>query len=330
MNVRRVDLNLLRVFDAVLRHRSIVGASRELSITPSAVSHALARLRSAISDPLFVAAEAGMEPTPRALELAPHVSGALLRIDTALQLQPFDPAQAVRTFRIAMSEYAAGTVLPPLLERLRQCAPNVDLRVFPFSRADTVRQVDDGRLDLVVGWFAELPPRMRRALLWQDVESLIARPDHPLTRREVTRDSLFEFPHIVVELTGSGDQHDEGFLDDRGVFRRVWVERLLLDTQTRGGDVIGRAAVSVPHYSVVIPIVRRTDLLATLPRRYCEDAVRRGHVAWIPLPYEPVVGRLEAVWHQRGDADAALQWLVAEAQRATGASAAAEDDSGRG
>ncbi|PZP59176.1 LysR family transcriptional regulator [Pseudoxanthomonas winnipegensis] len=318
MTLRRIDLNLFRVFEAVLKHRSIVGASRELSITPSAVSHAIARLRASLADPLFVPCESGMEPTARALELAPHVQGGLERIDLALRSRPFVAHEAVRTFRLAMSDYAALTILPPLIQRLQTQAPGIDLRVFPFSRSDTVRQIDDGRLDLVVGWFTELPPRMRRVLLWKDVESIIARAGHPLAGRPVTREDLLRYPHVVVELTGSGDLHEEGYLAERGVTQRVWLERLLLDTREDGGAIIGRAALSVPHYAEVIPVVMASDMLATLPLGYTRPAVEQGQVVHIPLPYEPVVGTLEAIWHQRSDDDAALNWLIRQAREATG------------
>ncbi len=314
MNIRRVDLNLFRVFEAVLKHRSIVGASRELSITPSAVSHAIARLRSALSDPLFIAADGSMEPTARALELAPHVQGGLGRIDDALRAKPFTPEETVRTFRLAMSDYAGLTILPALVQRLRELAPGIDLRVFPFSRTDTVRQVDDGRLDVVVGWFTDLPDRMSRALLWTDIECIIVSARHPLVDRQVTRQDLLEYPHVVVELTGSGEPPDEGFLEERGVLRRVWVERLLLDTRGEDGAVVGRAAVSVPHYAAVIPMVAATDLIATLPTRYTDSAVEAGIVVRLPLPYEPIRGSLEAIWHHRNDDDPALRWLIQQAE----------------
>ncbi|MFT3762299.1 MAG: LysR family transcriptional regulator [Pseudoxanthomonas sp.] len=310
MPLQRIDLNLFRVFEAVLEHGSIVGAARALSVTPSAVSHAIARLREALGDPLFIATDQGMKPTPRALELAPHVQGGLERIDMALKSRKFSPDTAVRTFRIAMSEYSGGIVLPHLVGRLQQAASGIDLRIFPFDNVDTIKQIDDGRLDAVVGWFTDLPSRLRRRLLWRDVESIIARHGHPLTQRSITREALLEYPHAVVELSGSGDSYDDGFARERGAVMRVWLERLLLDTRDEGAQVVGRAAISLPHYANVVSIVACTDLLATLPASYAAPAVADGRVVYLPLPYEPVVGHLEAVWHERSDSDEALQWLL--------------------
>ncbi|HEY9100640.1 LysR family transcriptional regulator [Chitinimonas sp.] len=313
MALRRVDLNLFRVFEAVMRHRSIRAASRELHITPSAVSHALSRLRVSLGDNLFVASETGMEPTARALELAPHVRGGLERIDAALRSASFEPAQSMRTFRIAASDYACSVVLPQLVAQVARSAPQIDIRVFPFSRLDTIRQLDDGRIDIVIGWFNDLPQRMHRKLICEDNEALVVRRGHPLASGELSRERLLAYPHVVVELTGSNEPTQDGFLQDLGVSRRVWVERLLLELG--GGDaegLVGRAAVSVPHYASVLPLIEASDMVATLPRRYVQAAAEQGRVAVLDIPFEPLIGRLEAIWHQRGEQDEGLQWLIGE------------------
>jgi DNA-binding transcriptional LysR family regulator len=108
VSLHQVDLNLFRVFEAVMKHRSITCASRDLYLTPSAVSHALSRLRAVLSDKLFIAGETGMEPTARALELAPHVRGGLARIDAALTGQTVAPVNVRRTFPIAASDYGGA------------------------------------------------------------------------------------------------------------------------------------------------------------------------------------------------------------------------------
>ncbi|GAB3256744.1 LysR family transcriptional regulator [Chitinimonas naiadis] len=312
MAPRRIDLNLFRVFEAVMRHRSIRGASQELCITPSAVSHALTRLRTALGDSLFVATETGMAPTARALELAPQLRAGLARIDAALQAALFDPTQSQRTFRLAASDYACTVVLPHLVRYLARTAPQIDLRVFPFNRLDTIRQLDDGRLDIVIGWFNDLPQRMCRLPLWEDYEAIVVRAGHPLAEGPVTRERLLAYPHVVVELTGSNEQTQDGFLDDLGVSRRVWIERLLLELGNDTNGPTGRAAVAVPHYASVLPLLESTDLVATLPRSYVLPAVAKGSVVLLPLPFEPLRGRLDVIWHQRGNQDEGLQWLIKE------------------
>lgn len=316
MNIRRVDLNLFRVFEAVMKHRGVAGAARELSLTPSAVSHALARLRSTLSDALFVPGADGMEPTPRALEIAPHVCAGLAKINAALPHEAFSPATAVRTFRVAMSDYSATMLLPRLAGRLADEAPGIDVRVLPFSRTDTMRLLDEGRLDMVIGWFADdLPGRLRCTCLWEDVETLLARAGHPLTRREVTREALAEYRHVVVELSGSGEPGETGYLEERGSSRRAWIERLLLDLRNDGDTLVGRATLSVPHFASVLPIVAQSDMIATLPRGYVQAALQHGDVVSLPLPYAPMVGRLQAIRHERSDRDAALSWLTRRMSR---------------
>ena len=311
VSLHQVDLNLFRVFEAVMKHRSITSASRDLYLTPSAVSHALSRLRAVLSDKLFVAGETGMEPTARALELAPHVRGGLERIDAALTGQQFVPADARRTFRIAATDYGTQTVLPRLVARLGSSAPFIDLRIFPLNRPDAMRQLDEGRIDIAISCFGELASNIRRHVLATDTEAVIVRPGHPLTRATVTVPRLLEYPHVVVELTGSTSPGQSGYVDERGVSRRVWLEHLLLEQRQEGSNA-GRAAVSVPHYSSVIPLVQASDMVATLPLSLAMPAVANGSVVLLKLPYEPHKENLEAIWLQSAEADAGLRWLIGE------------------
>ncbi len=294
-----------------MQHRSVSGASQELGVTASAVSHALSRLRQALGDELFIPGESGMEPTARALELAPNIRDELERIDGAVSFKPFVPTESLRTFRIAATDYAAVTILPRLVGRLAETAPQIDLRVFPFSRTDVVRHLDDGRIDFVMGWFGDLPDRMRRATIMMEKEAMVVRTGHPLTAGPVTKERLFGFPHIVVELTGTEETAADGFFDDRGVFRRVWIERLLIEGDGDQG-LVGRVAVSVPHYAAVPPMLCATDMVATLPGRLARAAVQQGSLVMLDLPYEPLAVPIEALWHHRTERDAGAQWLLGE------------------
>lgn len=293
-------------------HRSVSGAGRELGVTPSAASHALSRLRQALGDELFVPGEAGMEPTARALDLAPGIRGGLALIDEAITVGPFVPAESVRTFRIAATEYGAVQLLAPSAGRLARAAPEIELRILPYGRMDVIQQLDDGRLDLVLGWFGEVPDRMRRRVVVEDREAVVVRPGHPLTEGPVTLERIFAFPFLVVELTGTEEQAVEGFLDDRGVWRRVWIDRLLIETGNGREDLVGHVAVSVPYYAAVPPMLAATDMVATLPLSLARRAAEEGRLAVLDLPYEPLAVQVEAVWHQRADRDAGLQWLIAE------------------
>ncbi len=312
MSLQRIDLNLFRVFEAILQQRSIIGAAKTLGVTPSAVSHALSRLRRSLDDELFVHGGDGMEPTSRAVELAPSIRDGLGRIDDAIGVKPFVPSESARTFRISASDYGAIAVLPALVRRLCEVAPQIELRVFPYNRVDVVQHLDEGRIDVVIGWFSDLPPRMRRTSLLVEKEAVVVRRGHPLTKEPVTLERLLLFPYVVVEVTGSEEQATDGFMDERGVWRRVWIDRLLIETSAKDKDVVGHVAVSLPHYAAVPDILAGTDMVATLPERLAVRAADQGVLTILDLPYEPLIVDVEAIWHSRGERDAGLQWLLGE------------------
>jgi DNA-binding transcriptional LysR family regulator len=311
MNLRNVDLNLLHVFDAVMKHRSVAQAAQLLSLSPSAVSHALGRLRHALKDELFVRGEAGMQPTPRALELAAPVRGSLALLEQALVAAPFVPAESIRTFRLATGDYVCALILPALVQRFAQRAPHIDLKISPVNRLDVARQLDGRAVDVVVGWFDSLPAGLRRKPLVQERGVLVVREGHPLTQRVVTAEHLFDFPHVVVELTGTQDMRDDGFLDDHGVVRRVWMERVVLEARGRP-DLSARVAVSVPHFAAVPPLLRMSDMVATLPLRLAQSEVSRAGLVMLDPSLEPGTIMVEAVWHSRDDGDRGLCWLLDE------------------
>ena len=310
MSLRKIDLNLFRVFDAVMQHRSVSAASRDLRITPSAVSHALARLRQTLEDDLFVSGETGMEPTPRAIQLASGIRNGLDNFEAAVGAPIFDPSRAVRTFRLAATDYASIVLLPALVARLTEAAPQIDLRVLPAGRVDVIRQLDEGRIDFVFGWFKDIPDRLRQITILEDSEILVVRTGHPLTEGPVTKERLAEFPHIVVELTGSEGQAVDGFYDERGAVRRVWIERLLLEMSEGDDGLIGRVAVSVPHYLAAPPLLLASDMVVTLPRRLARHVVEQAPLTMLEPPGQLLIGTLDAVWHQRSDQDAGSRWFI--------------------
>ncbi|CCE10547.1 Transcriptional regulator, LysR family [Bradyrhizobium sp. STM 3843] len=312
MAIRRVDLNLFRVFEAIMRHRSVAGAARELNITPSAVSHALARLRQLLDDQLFILAETGMTPTARALELAPDINEGLRRFAEAVTSRSFDPLRSARTFRIAMSDYAGMTLLPLIADKVGKMGPNINLRIFPLSRLDLVANLDSGQVEMAVGWFGNLPRRMRRMPVLAESEALVVRVGHPLTASEITMERLFAFPHVVVELTGSEARPADGFIEEQGVERRVWIERLLLEQENDRNGLVGRVAISLPHYSAVANLVGRSDMVATLPRSIAIREAARESLVILELPYDPLQVMVETVWHERANQDPGLQWFFDE------------------
>ncbi|MDR3518358.1 MAG: LysR family transcriptional regulator [Azospirillaceae bacterium] len=320
--MQRIDLNLFRVFDAVMRTRSVSGAGRELGITASAVSHALARLRQALRDELFIAGEQGMAPTARALELAPGIADGLRRIAGAVTVRPFIPAETSRTFRIAASDFIAVALLPATIARIIRAAPQLKLRILPFDRCEVIRNLDDGRIDVALGWFGDLPERLRRTAVGWDHETIVVRPGHPLTREPATRARLLDFPHIIIERTGTAAETNDNVPGDRGVGRRGRTEPLPIETDC-DSDLGGRAAIFVPHFTAVPPLLAVTEMIATLPDSLARRGAAEGTLAILDLPYAPRAVPIEAVWHQRADGNAAIPWLVGEFVKAMPAAGSA-------
>jgi DNA-binding transcriptional LysR family regulator len=305
----RFDLNLLVAFDAVMRERSVLRASRQLNLTQSAVSHALGRLRHLLGDDLFLRDPAGMRPTPRALELAGPVADALALLRRGLAPEQFDPAGAAGTVTIAATDYVAVALLPRFLSALRQSAPGMTLQIFPLGRLDLVAQMDSGRVDLAVSWFEQVPARFRRMQLAADREALVVRRGHPLAEGVLTLDRLLTTPHVAVDLTGLGEAGDSGFIDDRGLRRRTRIERLPgehavpLDTKDRA------PTLTVPSYLMIPDLLARSEMVATLPRRLAIGAAQRHDLVLLDPPFDYPAIRLDAVWHEMHDNSAVHRWV---------------------
>jgi len=318
VHLRMIDLNLFRVFDTMMLHRSVRKASQILSVTPSAVSHALSRLRQSIGDELFIPSESGMQPTLRALELAAGVREGLEKLELALTGKESLPTETLRTFRIGASDYASMVILPSLVKRLAKSAPNVSLRVSSSNRRNVVRQLENGRADLVIGSFNKLPAGIRRSRLLREDEVIAVRTGHPLTRGKVSKERLVEFPQVVVEPAGTKENEPGGFTEGQEVGRRVWIERALHEFQEGKVDLVGRAAVCVPNFASVAPFLQLSDMVATLPRRLALWAAAHAPLALLDLPYASMTVDIEMLWDQGADQDQGLQWLVSELTESIG------------
>ena len=307
--LRTIDLNLFRVFDAIMLHRSVRKASQMLSVTPSAVSHALSRLRQSIGDELFISTESGMQPTRRARQLALAVREGLEKLELALMRKDSAPAEIRRTFRVGATDYPCMVVLPSLVKRLAKSAPNVDVRVFPSNRIDLVQQLERGQTDLVIGSFTQLPTGIRRSSLLREDEVITVRTGHPLTRGRLTKAQLLEFPRIVVEPTGTMNNGTDGFSDEDRNGKRVSVESAWYEFQHERIGPACHAVVCVPTFAAVAPFLQLSDMVAMLPRRLALWAAANAPVALLDPPYASISMEIEMLWVERADKDRGLRWL---------------------
>src|SRR5881394_3942087 len=285
MNVRDVDLNLLRVFDAVLREKGVTPAAAGLGLTQPAVSNALSRLRGVFGDPLFVRTASGMDPTPFARELAEPVRQALALLESALALGPgFDPASATRAFRFYMSDLGQIEFLPPLIERVESRAPGVRLEAVALDVEDIGAALASGTLDLAVGFLPALGPPIERRALFRDPYVCLMRADHEI--KSLTRKRFLDAAHVLVSYRGGHRVIEEAF--------------------ERAGI---RVALRVPHFTVVPMVLERTDLILTLPARVARVFERRGKLKSLPPPLPIPAAEVAVHWHQRFEADPGNRWL---------------------
>lgn len=289
MNVKGLDLNLLRTFDAVLQERSVTAAAARLGLTQPAVSNALARLRGVFSDPLFVRTPAGMDPTPFARELGEPVRQALALLESALAHGPgFDPATSTRAFRFYMSDLGQVEFLPPLIERVQRVAPSVRLEAVAIDVEDIEGGLVAGALDIAVGFLPGLGPPVRRMPLFRDPYVCLMRKGHPAIGKTLTKKKFVEASHVLVSYRG-GHRVIEEALERAGLARRI--------------------ALRVPHFTVVPMVLERTDLILILPERVARVYERQGKFRYLPPPVQIPPADVGVHWHERFDTDAGIRWL---------------------
>ena len=190
--LRRLDMNLLLVFDALVRLGSVAAAAEELAMSPSACSHALTRLRGALSDPLFVRYGSGMQPTARAQGMAPVIGQALQALGGSLEgARPFAPGDSTQAFVFAATDYTAYAVLPALAARLRTLAPRLRVRAVYSTRQDSFDDLAAGRAHFALGFNegqAALPEGVQARDGFTDDYVVVARRDHPEIRGSLPTD----------------------------------------------------------------------------------------------------------------------------------------------
>ncbi|HEX6692841.1 MAG TPA: LysR family transcriptional regulator [Burkholderiales bacterium] len=290
MNVRDVDLNLLRVFDSVLHERGVTAAAARLGLTQPAVSNALARLRAQFGDPLFVRTAGGMDATPFARELAEPVRQALALLESALAHGPgFDAATSTRAFRFYMSDVGQVEFLPPLVERVQRAAPGVRLEAVGLEVEDIAAALAAGALDLAVGFLPGLGAPVLREALFRDPYAVLMRADHPAADG-MTKKKFLEASHALVSYRGG--------------------HRVIEEALERAG-VAPRVALRVPHFTVMPMVLERSDLLLTLPARVARVYERRGNLVSRPVPIPMPSAEVAVHWHERFEADSGNRWLRA-------------------
>lgn len=292
MNLRKLDLNLLLVFDAIYAEASITRAAKKLGITQPALSNALRRLRDHLGDPLFEREGHGVAPTPEARRLAPGIQTALRSIDRVVsRAEDFDPANGAREFSVIVPDALEPLLMPALLNAAAREAPNVTFVMRPLFAAGIEQPLLEKTVDL--GFYLE-------AIDKEDIQSsfitampicIAVRADHPVygTREHFTSDDLCEAGFVVI---------------DSGLRKMTRIEQAI---QARG--LSRRVVCAAPRIWSLPYIVSETDLVATVPRALGEHLAPKLNLKLFDLPFEVPNQDWYMVWHKDFDLDPAHVWL---------------------
>lgn len=296
-----VDLNLLRVFDAVLEEGSVTRASERLGLTQSAVSHALGRLRHHFADPLFVRTSSGMEPTARALEVGPRVHEALMQLRTAMQPSRFDPAATDRRFAIATGAYGCAIIVPPVAAALSLRAPMAEL-VIRRPEPDTVEQLDGRRADFAFGAEDGAPERVEVVPLFTENLVWAVRPDHPL-RGAVSLEALAAVQHVVISARGSPSEARSTVAD------AAWKGLQPFKDILAQHGLVHRVGVVVPDIYSAMAVAARSDMATLVPRRLGQVSEKLGYLRMIEPPHPTPDLKVSLLALRERLAEPALAWM---------------------
>ncbi|MCW5737040.1 MAG: LysR family transcriptional regulator [Enhydrobacter sp.] len=295
IDLSRADLNLLVLFDVVLAERHVGRAAERLSLSPSAVSHGLGRLRRLLNDPLFLKTPRGVVPTSRAEELAGPVADVLGRVRSVISTaEPFDPGTSTRRFTIGAPDGISAVVIPQLLAAVRRAAPGIDIGIRQILPApvrvwqSAIDDLDMRALDIAVLPIEDIPARFAERVVYEEDFVVAMRAGHRFRRRP-TLEGFCAMEHLVVSL--EGDAH--GFVDD------------YLAKQGRSR----RIALTVPSFMFALAVLAETDLICALPRTFVAVQGARFGIVAAEMPVALERFRVRAVAPKVALMDAGVEWL---------------------
>lgn len=295
--LRSFDLNLLILFDALYRERKLATAATMVGLSQPGASQALARLREAFDDPLFVRSGAGMEPTTQAHTLAPMVREALSSLERGLSaVRSFDPTLSEREFRLALAEVGEVVTLPAIVRHLTQQAPNIRITSVRGTRAEIEYLAARGEVDLALDFQPPSTPLLHYELLSEEDLAVAARLGHPRIQGSLTLEQYFQERHVVINLEATAFNHLADALKVAMIQQR-------------------KVLCTCIHLSAIPAVLLQTDALATLPRALLEQPLYRGQLQLFEPPMPLFKLPLYVFWHVSLEADVGHAWLRSQLLR---------------
>jgi DNA-binding transcriptional LysR family regulator len=297
VNFAALDLNLLRVFNAMMIERSTVRAGERVGLSQPAVSSALGRLRQILHDELFIRDGNRMVPTTKALALQDPIKAALQQIEDALSTAlGFDPAIADRNFVIAGSDYVSTFLMPQLARTAALEAPRVTLQMLDFPPSQVFSLLSEGRVDVAVERGMDPPDWICQETLFRSFVVCIARKGHPVLARSgvapgarIPPDVYCAIPQVILSTDGSKAGSMQEALARLGLSRHV--------------------AMTVPHFQAVALAAAGGDLLGNVPVQFARYSARLLDLDLYLPPVTPPIVEMRSYWHRRAEQDPALDWL---------------------
>jgi len=291
VKIRQLDPTALLVFQEAVRTGKLSHVAHSLGLTPSAVSHALARLRIVFGDPLFGRRSHGVNPTPRALELTEPIRAALSNLQDALEIgRVFSPAKLERTLRISTLDYAVATLMPQVIARFSKAAPNAALAVVDPPRPEAIQRIRSGLDDLAIGLFDAAPSDMIRSVIVRETFVTVARCDHPNLPRRLSLDDYCRLEHVMVSQKGETTSD--------------------LDVTLRGLGRRRRVVATMPSFLSILSTVGTSDCIASVPSRLARKYAKPFglRIVQTPIPTGPY--EVAALRWKSATPDPAADWLL--------------------
>lgn len=304
MNFAALDLNLLRVFDAMTIELNTTRAGERVGLSQPAVSSALGRLRHITGDDLFVREGNRMVPTPRALMLCGPIREALRQMEDVMStVARFEPSTATQTFRISGSDYFSTLLMPGLAAAVLPEAPGVTLQMLDYPSSDVLDLLRDGTVDLAVDSRFETPEWVCSHRLFQSFMVSLASRNHPVIAEagikpgfRIPPEVFCAIPQVLMSMDGARTGTLDRVLAEHGFQRRV--------------------AMTVPHFQAVALAVAQTGLLGSLPVTFARPVARLLDLDLFLPPYDPPIVDVMLLWHRRLDQNTSNTWLRAQIIRA--------------
>ncbi len=291
MELARLDLNLLLVFHHLLLLKRVSAVAGVLGMSQPAVSSALGRLRAALADELFIRTQAGMAPTPYALQLAEPVAMALDGLQQALNVRgTFDPLTSQRKFSIAMTDVGEQYFLPVLIDALSRSAPDVCLQIHSVAQAMLKEDMANGRIDLAMGLLPQLQAGFFQQALFRQTYICLMRQRHPLAKtNDISLKAFFEAEHVRVLAHGTGHGRVDMALEKQKYSRKV--------------------RLTVPHYVALGDVLQHANLIAVVPERFAARIMKPYNLVTREVPIQVEGSAIHQFWHGRLHRDPGHQWL---------------------